>query len=110
VKNFKPKLITQETVGEGEENERQKAILLLARILTSCRPSNVTFISLEHPNPKTNGDSEGYKLHFKWSIDDITFNIIKDIVMMNHLGFREHNDGRLVIYTPKRDHHKTQKT
>jgi hypothetical protein len=29
---------------------------------------------------------------------------------MNHLGFREHDDGRLVIYTPKRDHHKTQKT
>jgi hypothetical protein len=80
---------------------RQEAILLLARVLTSCRPSNVTFISLEHSNPETSDGSEGYELHFKWSIDDKTFNIIKDIVTIHNLGFKEY-DERLVIYTPKK--------
>jgi hypothetical protein len=32
---------------------RQEAISLLARILASCEPDNVTFISLDHPNPKS---------------------------------------------------------
>jgi hypothetical protein len=78
---------------------RQEAILLLSRILTSCRPCNVTFISLEQSGPRTNGDSENYELHFKWSVDDETFEIIKEIVTKSNLGFKDY-DGRLVIYTP----------
>jgi hypothetical protein len=86
----------------GISMRRHETILLLARILDSCKPSNVTFISLEHPTPKTNRDSMGYELHVKWDIDDKTFNILKGIVSKHGLGFREY-DGRLVIYTPKKN-------
>jgi hypothetical protein len=79
---------------------RREAILVLARILNSCKPNDVTFISLEHPNHKTNSEAEGYELHLKWSIDDEAFNIINGIVSAQNLGVKEY-DGRLVIYTPK---------
>jgi hypothetical protein len=82
--------------------KRQEAVLLLSRILTSCRPVDLTFISLDHAGSGTNSASEGYELHFKWSADDKAFDTIKNIVTSHNLGFREFDDGRLVIYTPKR--------
>ena len=44
----------------------------------------------------------GYELHFKWEIDDKTFNILKGFISKYSLGFREYG-GRLVIYTPKKN-------
>jgi len=82
--------------------ERQEAILLLTRILTSCRPDNVTFISLDKTDSGMNVNSIGYELRFKWTVDDRTFDTIKKIITSYNLGFREYDDGRLIIYTPKR--------
>lgn len=75
--------------------------MLLSKILSSCRPTNVTFISLETQGSKTNVDSDDYELHFKWVIDGKTFAFIKDIVTAHNLGFKDY-DGRLVIYSPKK--------
>ena len=80
---------------------RHEAVLLLARILNSCGPSDVTFISLENPYAKTNEVSEGYELHFKCSIDDKAFKVIKGIITANNLGFKDY-DGCFIIYTPKK--------
>jgi hypothetical protein len=90
---------------EGENMKRQEAILLLSRILNSCKGCDLTFVSLDHPNPKANLGSDGYELRFKCSIDDRSFNKIKEIVNEHHLGFQEYEDGRLIIYTPKRELH-----
>jgi hypothetical protein len=80
---------------------RKEAILPMKKNLTSCGQNDVTLISLEHPGTKADNDSEGYELHFKWSIDDKTFTFIKGIVTEHNLGFKDY-DGFLVIYTPKR--------
>jgi hypothetical protein len=61
------------------------------------------YISLEPPSPKTSSDSEGYELHIKCYIDDQAFNILRRIVTAHNLGFKEYEDERLVIYTPKRN-------
>jgi hypothetical protein len=82
---------------------RHEAILLLARIVNSCKSINMEYISLEHPCPKTSSDSEGYELHIKYYIDDQAFNILKGIVSAHNLGFKEYDDERLVVYTPKRN-------
>ena len=92
---------TVELSAEVKIMKREEAIVLLARILASCRPSNVTLVSLEHPDPQTGGDSEGYEVRFKWSVDDESFNIIKEIVTKQNLRFKD-CDGCLVIYTPNR--------
>jgi hypothetical protein len=76
---------------------RHEAVLLLARILNSCRPIDVTFISLENPYAKTNGVSEGYELHFKCSIDDKAFKVIKGIITASNLVSRSMMDVSLSI-------------
>jgi hypothetical protein len=82
---------------------RHEAILLLARIVNSCKSINIEYISLEHPSPKTSSDSEGYELHIKCCIDDQAFNTLKRIVTAHNLGFKEYEAERLVIYIPKRN-------
>ncbi len=80
---------------------RNDAILLLARILNSCRPTDVTFISLKKSNPKTDYASEGYELHFKCAIDNNAFEIMNGIIESNDFVFKDY-DGLFIIYTPKR--------
>jgi hypothetical protein len=80
---------------------RAEAILILEEILTSCEPIDVTFISLEHYNIRMNNRSEDYELHFKSSIDDETFNIIKKIISAHNLGLKDY-DGKFIIYTPQK--------
>lgn len=81
--------------------KREEAIVLLARILASCTPSYVTFISVDLSDRQMGGDSEGYELRFKWSVDDEAFKAVKRIVAKQDLRFKD-CDGCLVIYTPKR--------
>ncbi len=80
--------------------KRQEAVSLLRKILICCNPTDVTFVSLEQPNPKTNVDADGYELHIKWNIDDYAFNVLKGIVTKSNISFKEY-DGLLVIYTAK---------
>jgi hypothetical protein len=101
--NFKRRHFAIKYTSEGAVLRREEAILLLTRILTSCKPDDVTFISLDQPLSKRNLDSDDYELRFKWSVDDRAFSIIKTIVNAQGLGFREYDDGYLVIYTPKKE-------
>ena len=80
---------------------RREAILLLARILSSCQPTHVTFFSLSNPNSKKDGDAVGYELHLKCDLTDKDFNTIKGMISTKKLGLKEY-DGRLVIYSPNK--------
>lgn len=75
--------------------------MLLEKIANSCKTCDLTSISLDNLSHRKVSDSDGYELHFKGSLDDEEFNIIKGIVAEHGFGFQEYDDGRLIIYTPK---------